>query len=100
MVRYLVSIIQLTLLLPKFRNIQEWAKFFFSFALYINKLMSFFFDALMLFSFLLFDLMLFYFIALLAFLLVLNKEANFWLQWKHQGSLLTEILSKRLCFET
>ena len=38
--------------------------------------------------------MLFYFIALLAFLLVLNKEANFWLQWKHQGSLLNEILSK------
>ena len=44
--------------------------------------------------------MLFYFIALLAFRLVLNKEANFWLQWKHQGSLLTEILSERLGFKS
>ena len=41
--------------------------------------------------------MLFYFITLLAFLLSLNKEANVWLQWKHQGSLLTKILSEGLC---
>ena len=33
-------------------------------------------------------------------MLILNKEANFWLQWKHQGSLLTEILSERLCFKS
>ena len=64
--------------------------------------MLFFFNALILFSFLLFDLMLFYFdlTALLLVLLVLNKEANFWLQWKHQGSLLTEILSERLFFKS
>ena len=42
----------------------------------------------------------FIFTALLVFRLVLNKEANFWLQWKHQGYLLTEILSRRLFFKS
>jgi len=92
---------------PLVLKFQEWAKFLFSlfFFLYINKLFVFTrcwfscFNVLMFFFLWLFVLLMFSFSTLLSFLLVLKKEANFWLQWEHQGSLLTKILSKILCFK-